>query len=398
MLESESGKKPSLIELAAKPERTSTLKGLTIANLPSWLEQLKSKNLERFSVLDKIYYIEEIPPAVFSNHPNLKIIAARLGLTVEDLTTPLVRVNNKVTGEQVTFSPLRARRGLVNRPASLSETKESKNDPALCDLCHAWTNTPEDEAMGRVLVGRCMTAGNIFAFAPYHDLIFPSAEFHNPSSFTGTLFEEMIQVAKLWSKKVFEHDRNARFFSIGWNKLPRAGATKFHSHWQITQDDTPEPEVRDLSERFFTHRLWSGGSYEGNLTFALGPELVHQIGEARIVFHLSPRKEKEAIIFVPKLNRDLAVALDLLLDFWQSKLNVTSWNMAILGPPVHVYNEERARWESFPHMTRIVDRGVEDSPVSDIGYKELYNLGTVVSYDPFELSRAFGRYLGSGTT
>jgi hypothetical protein len=395
MLESKS--ESSLIKLAAKPERPSALKEPTIVNLSSWLEGMQRRDPERFSVFEKIYEVEEIPSTVSPNHPNLEIIAARYNLTVEDLTTSLIRVNNKVTGEQVTFSPLRARRGLVQRPTSISETEESKNDSSSCDLCHAWTNTPEDEVTGRIVIGGSMTCGNLLAFAPHHILIFPSAEFHNPSHFTGPLFEEMIQVAKLWSRKVFEHNRDVRFLSIGWNKLPRAGATKLHPHWQMTQDDSPEPEVRDLSERFFTHRLWSGDSYENNLTFALGSELVHEIGEARVVFHLSPRKEKEAIIFVPRLNRDLALALDLLLDFWQSELRITSWNMAIFAPPVHVYDEERARWESFPHMVRIVDRGVEGSKISDIGYKELYNLGTVVSYDPFELSRAFGRYLGEDT-
>ncbi|OGD86704.1 hypothetical protein A2Z23_03140 [Candidatus Curtissbacteria bacterium RBG_16_39_7] len=122
---------------------------------------------------------------------------------------------------------------------------------------------------------------------------------------------------------------------------------------------------------------------------------MHQVGETRLVFNLAPKKDNEAIIFTRRLNRDFTDALAYLFDFWQSELGVTSWNMVIFCPPIAIAKEEKAQWGHFPWMARIVDRGSEGSVVSDIGYKELYGLASIVSHDPFEISRAFARYLSS---
>ena len=73
-----------------------------------------------------------------------------------------------------------------------------------------------------------------------------------------------------------------------------------------------------------------------------------------------------------------------------SPINVRSFNLALICSPSAIFDEidegEKKRWNGFPVMVRILDRGDLNNRTNDIGAMELY-AASVISSDPYVVAR-----------
>jgi hypothetical protein len=78
------------------------------------------------------------------------------------------------------------------------------------------------------------------------------------------------------------------------------------------------------------------------------------------------------------------------LTCYRDSLDVSAFNLVIYQPPIAPTPE---RWDRFPVIVRIVDRGDPTSRTNDFGAMELY-AASVVSSDPLMVARVLKEALG----
>ncbi|MFC1962668.1 hypothetical protein ACFLWB_01530 [Chloroflexota bacterium] len=99
--------------------------------------------------------------------------------------------------------------------------------------------------------------------------------------------------------------------------------------------------------------------------------------------YLTPLKEKDVMLFSKRLDLSLKERTYEALACLRDTMNVTSFNLALVTPPLSRTEES---WEGFPTVVRIVDRGEPKNTSCDIGTMELFGQ-SVVSSDPLEVAR-----------
>lgn len=119
---------------------------------------------------------------------------------------------------------------------------------------------------------------------------------------------------------------------------------------------------------------------------ALG--LAWQQGDARTVVYLAALKLNEVMMLAPGFSESLKDSVYRVLACFRDRLNVTSFNVGIVFPPLG----GATGWDGFPVVTRMVDRGNTGDLSSDMGAMEFYG-ANVVSSDPFKTASAITREL-----
>jgi hypothetical protein len=301
----------------------------------------------------------------------------------------IVRIDNLVTGEGTLFNALRAR-----RPVHTALADAASEEIARALAKDVWadplTATPED-TFGRLHNNHGLTAANVARYDTYHSLIVFAEP--DPLAFTASSIAGYIGLAERWFERVQAEDSSACYPYLMWNCLWRAGGSVVHGHMQVAAARGRHfAKVERLRADASAYAVRHGSSYFDDLAAVhrdLGLEV--RIGEATVLAHLTPIKEKELLVLLPDFTEAQAEALCQVLRTLVDELGVRSFNLAALMPP---RAQTRESWENFPVMVRIVDRGALDSRTSDWGGMELF-AQSVVAADPFVVARAVARRAGA---
>ena len=228
-----------------------------------------------------------------------------------------------------------------------------------------------------------MTAANLAAADAWHAVIvFEEPE---PLIFDAADVVDYLSTGLEWVRRAHAHDPSAVHPFLFWNANHRAGASLMHGHAQaIARSGHPLARVeaqRGAAERYRAERATD---YFHTLTEAhASVGLLTAVGECGVAAHLTPIKEREVFVIGPELNEAFFGAVGQVLVAFRDRFEVQAFNLAVYGPPIG--RADSTRWEGFPAVARLVDRGAADMRSSDFAGMELYGQ-SVVSSDPFEVA------------
>jgi galactose-1-phosphate uridylyltransferase len=161
-----------------------------------------------------------------------------------------------------------------------------------------------------------------------------------------------------------------------WNCLWKSGASLIHGHMQLTSSKVQYGRIRHLQEISEGYNEIFGTDYFEDLYSvheSLG--LAKKSGASKIIFCLTPKKEKEILIFSKVKNFvELSPLLFRIIGRYKN-LGVQSYNLALF---------QINRW----WICGLIDRGELKNNSSDIGAMELF-ADSVVASDPFRLAENF---------
>ncbi len=315
-------------------------------------------------------------------------IEEHFGSVDRTLEQRIVRVTNLFTLEEALFNQLRASR--PEGKSLVSEPRDSETEGPQGELFRdPLAATPED-VFGRVRGKHCITASNVAKYEGFHGVII----FREPDSlrFTREHVTDYIDTGWKWAQKAHTADPAARYFFFMWNCGGRAGASIPHGHAQVMLARRRHyAKVEQLRRAALSYReqYWSDyfdDLYRVHQALACGFEKEG----VRVMAYLTPVKEKEVVLIAPELGRSLKERLYEVLACFRDRMGVTSFNAALLMPPIAPVEED---WEGFPAIARVVDRGSPGSKASDIGTMELY-ASSVISSDPFDVAQVVREGLG----
>jgi hypothetical protein len=291
----------------------------------------------------------------------------------------IIRITNLITLESSIYNPMRAL-----RPHNFSRKGVVKNDGS--GEVDRFTDPLEftsEDLFGRVLGKHCLTAANIAKCEQYHCVVvFKNAD---PLDFGCSEVADYIETGWKWAQRANDFDPLARYCLFLWNCNNRAGASMRHGHAQVVLGrGSHYVKVEHLRRSVLRYEEQCGSNYFEDLFAvheALG--LGWKSGDTRVMVYLTAFKQNEVMILAPELTPSLTENIYNVLSCFRDKLNVRSFNVGIVFPPLG----DRAGWEGFPVVARMVDRGDIENMSSDISAMEFYG-ANVVNSDPWETARA----------
>ena len=291
----------------------------------------------------------------------------------------IVKVTNLLTMEGALFNEIRA-----SRPMECKVNDEvrqviegSIGDP----FCKAESGTPAD-SFGRVKGRHSISASNIAKYDGYHGLVI--FDEHNPLAVNKDAIADYFETGFKWAEAARREDPEAKYYFFMWNCLWKSGASIIHGHAQMTlTKGLHYPKVEQLRRVFQEYMEDYDTCYFKDLF------RIHQSlglawewpGEVKGLAYLTPIKEKEILLWAPTVGEPLYNAVHAVLEKYM-KLCSISYNLALYLPPL---GPSREKWEGFPALVRIVDRGDPNNKTADFGAMELY-AASVVSSDPFRVA------------
>jgi len=299
----------------------------------------------------------------------------------------IIRTFNRWTFEGAVFNPLRALRPLPpDGAAQLADRIERARQG--CDFCDPRHMTTAD-TWGRIEGTACITAANAAKFDAHHGLVIFRE--HNPLRFDAEAVSDFLTVAAEWFRRTHEKDPSAIYPFLSWNCLEKAAASQIHGHLQVLlspdQHQAQAERLRAAARAYERSAFRVQGSKSAIRYFddfiaaheAIG--LCRRVGDAAIVAHLVPIKEREVVLIAPGDSSEVARIIGRILRVFVDDLGVTCFNVGVVYPPLI----PQVAWKGFSIVARIVDRGPAGSGTVDIGGMELY--GTpVVAADPYDVS------------
>ncbi len=346
-----------------------------ITELLEMVAALPPADRERF---ERIFHVDTSvgrlnPPAAM-----LEWIEESFGSVDAAREQRVVRVTNLVTMEGALFNELRAKRPVVRqKPVELEALIQQERGGAFCKPLE---RTPED-TFGRIQGKYSVTASNIAKFDGFAGVVV--FDEHDPLDFTKEQIADYIDTGMAWLEKAHETDEEAKYPFWLWNCLWRAGASIVHGHAQmILAREQHYAKVEGLRRAALAYREATGHNYFDDLHEAhdvLG--LASEMNGTRILVYLAPVKEKEVLLLSPSLDEGLKDSIHRVLDCYVRRLHVSSFNVAILMPPLGPTEED---WSGFPCVVRIVDRGDPFNRTVDVAAMELY-ASSVIFSDPFDV-------------
>lgn len=365
------------------------------------------------SILELPHYVDDLPihqrdisgrifrlqisqtPMLYPNGQLHESLAQSFKASLEDMKTRRgLRVTNIVLDEETLYNPIRSNRPMIKVSGSQRPDSSKGHPKDDCPFCQVLEGTPE-ETWGRVEGQHCISAVNAASYDGWHGLIIPH-KIHDPADLTEETLEDMFVTGNEWFRRVNTDNPRARFPLMGLNINSRAGASIFHPHLQVLlAEDAPYQKVEDLRRRTADYYFWNNQrAYLNDLAESMaGLRLVFDTGSAHTIFNLTPRKEKEVLIFTDDQsgmpNGDLSKASFEIIKWWR-EYGVTSYNMVVFMPPLGEDLNSRM-WSHFRPLLRLVDRGDATTATSDMGVMEIY-ASPVVAADPLKLADSFDEY------
>jgi hypothetical protein len=354
----------------------------------------------------RLYAVDRVEGRAVPPHEMEEWIARSFGSIEAVRRQQIVRVTNRLTLEAALFNPLRARRpsGESATDAELAswideELKES-------DFADPLRRTPAD-TFGRISGRFCVSASNIAKYDGWHGLVVFGRG--NPLLTSSEELADYFDVALRWIAAAHAADPLALYPMITWNCLPKSGATIVHGHMQVALGRAMHYARPELWRRAAQVYITGNGSpalggYFDDL-FAvhagLGLALRDEPG-LRSFVHLTPMRNREVVILadaaalreraggsasgLADLGGHLAGALYPVLRA-MIDAGVRAFNMGVALPPLAHTPE---RWEGFPAIARIGDRGPALTSRNDWGAMELFASGCITA-DPFEVAEQLTR-------
>jgi hypothetical protein len=356
-----------------------------ITELLEMVAELPPADRERFA---RIFHVDTSvgrlnpPPAM------LEWIEESFGSVDAAREQRVVRVTNLVTMEGALFNELRAKRPMVRQKSPELEALIQQERGGA--FCNALERTPED-TFGRIHGKHSVTASNIAKFDGLAGVVVFNE--HNPLAFTREQIADYVDTGMAWLEKAHETDEEAKYPFWLWNCLWRAGASIVHGHAQmILAREQHYAKVEGLRRAALAYRGTTGHNYFQDLYEAHdGLGLAFEVEGTRILVYLAPVKEKEVLLFSPSLDEGLKHSIYRVLECYVRRLHVSSFNVAILMPPLGPTEED---WSGFPYVVRIVDRGDPFNRTVDVAAMELY-ASSVLYSDPFDVVKVLRQSMES---
>lgn len=347
-----------------------------ITAIPSLVAGLPPDGRERFH---RIFTVQVDRSRLVLPPPMVPRVEERFGSARAVEEQWVVRVTNRVTGEETVFNPLRGRRPM---PCREGPTPAAPGDDPFAD---PYASTPADP-FGRV-EGRFTVTGANLARAEVHHAVVVFG-YADPLAFTAEALADHLETAYRWFQEAHRWDREAIFPLLTWNCLWRAGASIYHGHLQAFLARGHHYARVEMAHRSaLAYRQELGRDYFEDL-FAVHRDLgcgLERQG-VRVMAYLTPVKEREVVLLAPRWDPGVAGPLYRVLAGLRDSLGVRSFNLALWFPPLD------GSWEGFPLVARAVDRGEPGNPVCDIGAMELY-AHSLVSSNPLELGERLREWL-----
>jgi hypothetical protein len=357
----------------------------SINHLSEYVEALSEEDRQRFQ---RIFLVNN---SVGRLNPTAEMkdwIEKYFGSVEAVRAQQVVRITNLVTLEDSLFNRLRSRRPMAkDGRENLAKIIEEARGGAFCQPLE---RTPED-TFGRLRGKHSVTASNIAKFDGHAGVII--FEEHNPLKFTEESIADALETGIAWLQKAHESDPEARYPFLLWNCLWRAGASIVHGHAQaVLGKGIHYAKVERLRKAALSYRQATGQGYFEDLYLVherLG--LASEVEGTRILVYLSPVKDKEVLLFAGGLDGGLKRALYQVLSCYVEQLDVHSFNVGVLLPPLEGTKED---WSGFPVVVRTVDRGEPFNRTVDVAAMELYAASVLFS-DPFDVAEALWKSIGS---
>ncbi|MEX2237884.1 MAG: hypothetical protein WEB00_10150 [Dehalococcoidia bacterium] len=334
---------------------------------------------EERALCDRLFQISSVYGRLKPPEEMKAWIRNQFGSVEATLEQKVIKVTNQVTLEGTLYNWLRSSRPMW-RGSDINIAQELL-DLGYDPLADPYTGTPEDE-FGRVEGRYCVTASNIAKFDGFHGLIVFNEK--HPLKFDREQVRDYLETGELWASRAHDADQSAMYYLFIWNCLWRAGASLLHGHAQVMLGrDLHYPAVERLRRAALLYQAQFRANYFSDLyTVHEALNCAFERDGVRFLASLTPVKENEVLIFAESGTRTLADAIYDVLATLRDKLGVTSFNLAMYGPPLA---ETEEIWEGFPTVVRIVDRGDPKSRTADFAAMEIY-AASVVSHDPLRLA------------
>lgn len=347
-----------------------------ITDLPALIAQLPAEQRARF---ERIFDVQVETGHCIVPDALRDWVTRRFGSISDVETQHIVRVTNQVTWEGAAFNPLRARRPLHSRPATLPSTA---NEPNL--FAQPLTMTTVD-VFGRVIGDHCVTSSNLARWdGQCAVLIFDEP---SPLVITAERARDYFRAALDWAARAHEADPAARYFIWMWNGGPAGGASIPHAHAQLGLARARHyARVEGLRRAALNYRARHGADYFQDLLAAHADVgLSFDVDGLPGFVSLTPLRGKDTWILGRAFDDQLAGAFAGLLRALIEQADLQAFDAAVLMPPV--FGPRTEDWSGFPFIARIVDRGRPDALSSDIGALDLF-AQSVIMHDPFAIHAA----------
>ncbi|MPZ24011.1 MAG: hypothetical protein GEU28_10825 [Dehalococcoidia bacterium] len=349
---------------------------LGILNLEEMVDALGH---DEHMLCDRILSISSVHGRIDPPEEMKPWIRNQFGSVEATLEQKIIKVTNQVTLEGTLYNWLRSNRPMW-RGSDINIAQELL-DMGYDPLGDPFTGTPADE-FGRVEGEYCVTASNIAKFDGFHGLIVFNER--HPLKFTREQVQDYFATGDRWAARAHETDQSAIYYLMIWNCLWRAGASLLHGHAQVMLGrDLHYPSIERLRRDALIYGAQFRSNYFDDLyTVHQSLNCAFERKGVRFIASLTPVKENEIILTTDQPRDVLADAIFDVLTVYRDKLGVTSFNLAMYGPPLARTSEN---WEGFPTVVRIVDRGDPKSRTADFAAMEIY-AASVVAHDPLRLA------------
>jgi hypothetical protein len=299
----------------------------------------------------------------------------------------VIRVHNLWTHEGALFNPLRSSRPRTASDEDLLDTVQPPDARRRnCPLCKPEQTTPFD-SFGRIRGGHCVTACNVAKYDGKHGLVIFSE--HDPLKFTRDSIVDSLRVAARWFDATADPANGFSYPFLMWNCRWRAGASLEHGHMQITMaKDRPYPKLTTCQLAAGRYRDQFGRDYFQDLYRAheqIG--LGIRRGEVRLLVSICPFRDRETLIYGPRLNDELAAVVYEVLDTYRAHADLQSFNLGLLLPPI----DRGPKWQDFPAMVRIIDRLSVGELGCDISGLSVFAGIDAIATDPYTVIGLFDR-------
>ena len=351
------------------------------------------KALDKLSAADRHLFARLYNPAIYDGHliapDSMKSwIANQFGSLAAVTEQRVVRLTNKVTGEETIFNPLRLKRPHDTREAAGCSLDSL--DKCLDNFARPRENTPED-TFGRIQGQYCITASNIAKCDGQHGLVIFNE--HHPLHFNEAEVIDYLDTAWRWAETAHRANPANKYFFYSWNCLWRSAASLTHGHNQMMLTRGRHfAHIEHLRKCALTYRRRHKQDYFGDISRlhqALG--LVTYRQEVCALAYLTPLKNNEVVILAKNMGRSFQKMVYRMLSFYRDNLGIASFNLAVTTPPL---GPTRESWQDFPVIAWLVDRGKLDNPSCDMGALELF-ASTSVTSDPFLLATKMKGFIGA---
>jgi hypothetical protein len=306
-------------------------------------------------------------------------VSSQFGSLAAVTEQKIVRVTNRVTGEETIFNPLRLKRPHDTREKECFSLESLDKGPDSFDTPELSTS---EDTFGRIRGRHCITASNIAKCDGWHGIVIFNE--HHPLRFNEEQVTDYLETAWRWAEAAHNESPDNKYFFYSWNCLWRSAASLIHGHNQMMLTRRRHfSRIEHLRRAVLAYRRRFQREYFDDLYdihLALGLAEKRQ-GVATLAY-LTPIKSNEIVLFAASFDKTLMKRIYRCLAFYRDELGVNSFNLALTMPPMAPTKES---WHGFPVIAWMVDRGDLDNRSSDIGALELFASTSVVT-DPFVLA------------